>query len=171
MPVTNGGYHVNGSAFVWVSFNGVTYERLGFTDNGVDINVQQNKGEIITDVFGPMTPQDFQDFGLTARVVCPFIYTDRAILDQVLAVGDASAIGEMNTPGLVVGVNGYTIGVYIEAPFDLPWTFLNCTVRPGFGSRLGVKANVFRLEFQAWPYQPPTVLTGKDAPLYLRSIP
>lgn len=166
------GYMVNGSAIVYTDVNTPgTYAILGYTDSGVDINVQQNKGEIMTDVMGPMTPQDFQDFGMTARIICPFIATDRTEMDAVISCGDfAGSYGNTSTPGIVVGENGYKFGVYITSAFDYPWTFENCIVRPGFGTKLAVKANVFRFEFFAWPYAPSNQIFGGDIPLFSRSV-
>jgi len=163
------GYMVNGSAIVWTDVTG-SWQVLGYTDAGVDMNVQQNKGEILTDVMGPMTPQDFQDFGMTARVVCPFIMTVRAQMDAIIAVGDSFDYGSTNTPGIVIGENDFKFGIYIESSFDAPWTFENCLVRPGFGTKLAVKANVFRFEFYAWPYASSNTFFGGDIPLFNRSV-
>lgn len=163
------GYMINGSALVYTDVvTPGTFALLGYTDSGVDMNVQQNKNEILTDIFGPMTPQDFQDFGMTARLVCPFIACDRTQLDAVIGVGDAAVLGQLNTPGTVVGVEGYKFQIGIESPFDIPWVFKACIVRPGFGTRLAVKANVFRMEFYAWPYASYTVTNGLNTPLFTR---
>ena len=168
------GYMVNGSAIVYTDVDTPgSFLPLGYTDSGVDMNVQQNKGEILTDIFGPMTPQDFQDFGMTARLVCPFIAMDRTEMNAVLTLGDSltSPNGATTTPGLVLGEAGYKFGVYIASSFDSPWVFSNAIVRPGFGTRLAVKANVFRMEFYCWPYAPSSALTGAGIQLWSRSAP
>jgi len=165
------GYMVNGPAIVYTDVASPGFlVPLGYTDAGVDINVQQNKGEILTDVMGPMTPQDFQDFGMTARIVCPFIAMDRAIMNQIIDVGDSSIPGATSTPGLVIGENNYKFTVAIASSFDVPWVFKNCLVRPGFGTKLAVKANVFRFEFYAWPYSPSSNTNGRNILLFTRGV-
>lgn len=171
---------MNGSALVYTdAVLANTYVLLGFTDGGVDMNVQYNRGEIMTDIMGPMTPQDFQDFGMTARIVCPFIAIDRTQMTSVLKRGDAASVGLNNTPGIVVGAGTgpsgpsttYKFKLGIASPFDTGWLFSACLVRPGFGTKLAVKANPYRVEFFAWPYASYTVTTGKDASLYTRGSP
>lgn len=169
MPVD--GYFVNGTAFVYVGTGSAgALELLGYTDAGTDMNVSENKGEIFTDLFGPMTPQDFQDFGMTARIVAPLIAADRTVLAKILDKGDRTTLGLLNTPGLVLGVNGYRFRVAIASTFDSPWSFTSCILRPGFGTTLATKANPFRVEFMAWPYASYTATTGKDVPLWTRSL-
>lgn len=165
------GYMVNGAALVY-SYTGVASaaELLGYTDHGTDMDVQENKGEIITDLFGPMTPQDFQDFGMTARIIAPLIASDRTVLAKLTGRGDRTTLGQISTPGLVLGVNSHKFRIGIASNFDSPWSFSSCLMRPGWGTRLATKANPFRLEFIAWPYASYTAVTGKDSPLWSRTL-
>lgn len=164
------GYMVNGTAFVYTGTGGAgALELLGYTEQGVDKDINENKGEIITDLFGPMTPQDFQDFGMVARIVCPFIALDRSVLGRVMNRGDRTTLGTLNTPGLVLGVAGYAFRVAIASTFDSPWSFYKCILRTE-STRLATKANPLRLEFFAWPWVSYTATTGKDTPLWSRSL-
>lgn len=165
------GYMVNGTSFIYVGTGTAgALELLGYTDAGTDMTVNENKGEIFTDLFGPMTPQDFQDFGMTARIIAPLIACDRTVLAKITGKGDRTTVGQINTPGLVLGIAGYAFRVAIASPADSPWSFSKCVLRPTFGSKLATKANPFRVEFFAWPYASYTATTGKDTPLWTRSL-
>lgn len=169
------GYMVNGTSFVYVGTGSAgALELLGYTVEGADMNVEEHKGEIFTDLFGPRTPQDFQDFGMTARIIAPFIAVDRTVLAKIMSRGDHTGApanqGTLNTPGLVLGVGGYGFRVGIASTFDSPWSFNTCILRPGYGTRLATKANPFRVEFMAWPYASYTATTGKNVPLFTRSL-
>lgn len=165
------GYHVNGTAFVYVGVGGGgSLAELGYTVDGVDIDFSKNTSDIITDVMGPMTPQDIQDMGEVATITCPFIVTDRDVLSAVMNRGDRAAVGFMNTPGLVLGLSGNAFSVGIASPADAPWYFSTCILKPSARVKLATKANPFTLTFYAWPYIPPTTATGHNAPLYLRSL-
>lgn len=171
------GYTINGSCLVYVGTGSAgALELLGYTDNGVDMQVNTNRSEIFTDIYGPMTPHDFQDMGMTARVVVPFVVLDRTVLTKLLTRGDNSGSGStqglLNQPGRVVGVSGDAVKVALSSPADVGWIFPTCLVRPMFGTRLATKINPFRIEFLAWPYQSYTATTGKNAVLWQRgSVP
>lgn len=173
------GYTINGSALVYVG-TGTAFalELLGYTDNGVDIQINTNKSEIFTDIYGPMTPHDFQDMGMTARVVAPLVAIDRTVFGKLITRGDNSGSGGvtqglLNTAGLPVGVNSFYVPVVIASPFDVNWKFSYCLVRPTVGTRLATKINPLRVEFLAWPFQSFTATTAKNAVLWVRgaSIP
>ncbi len=177
------GYTVNGSSLVYTGTGSAgALELLGYTDNGVDIQINKNLSEIFTDIYGPMTPHDLQDMGMTARIVAPFIAIDRTVMTKVLTKGDnsgsGSTQGKLNTAGLPLGAgfpNGvgganFLFKVAIASPADVNWQFNYCAVRPTFGTRLATKANPFRLEFLALPWQSYTATTAKDAVLYQRGV-
>jgi hypothetical protein len=161
---------VNGCAFVYVGTGTAgALELLGYTEAGVDKDIKENKREIMTDLFGDMTPQDFQDMGMVARIVCPMIAMDRSVFAKVYDKGDRATVGLLNTPGLVLGVAGYSFRVAIASPADAPWSFGRC-VCLSESTRLATKANPYRFEFFAWPAASYTALTGKDAPFSTRSL-
>lgn len=164
------GYMVSGTAFVYVG-TGVAgaLELLGYTEAGVDKDIKENKREIMTDLFGDMTPQDFQDMGMVARIVAPMIAMDRAVMAKIMGRGDRTTIGLLNTPGLVLGVAGHAFRVAIASPADSPWSFAKC-VTLSESTRLATKANPYRFEFFAWPFASFTASSGKDAPLWSRTL-
>lgn len=178
------GYTVNGSALVYVGTGSLfALELLGYTDNGVDIQVNYNRSEIFTDIYGPMTPHDLQDMGMTARIVAPFIVIDRTIMSKLLTLGDnggsgGAAQGQLNTAGLPLGAgfpngvggSGYLVPVVIASPADVNWKFWYCAVRPTLGTRLATKANPLRVEFLALPWQSFTSTTAKNAKLWSRGV-
>ena len=161
---------------------------LGYTEQGVDMDITENKTEIMTDLFGDKTPQDFQDMGMVAQRVIPLIAYDSAVLQTIMSRGDRTTWGTQNTPGIALGVGGYAFPVSITGPLvaasaglgvaptvpayaaGAPWYFYKCLTRR-VGQRLATKANPFRLELVAWPYLPYTSTTGKNAPLYARANP
>lgn len=165
------GYAINGPAFVYTGTGTAgALELLGYTEAGVDMDIKENKREIMTDLFGDMTPQDFQDMGMVARVVAPLIAMDRTVMAKIMGRGDRSvAAGDLNTPGLVLGAGGYRFKVAIASSFDSPWAFHSCLTLSA-STRLATKANPFRFEFFAWPYAPYTALTGKDTVFWSRLI-
>lgn len=166
-----------GAALVYVG-TGVAgaLELLGYTEAGVDMEIAENKEELMTDLMGSKTPQDFQDMGMMGRIVTPLIAVDTAVLDKIIGRGDSAGTGEVNTPGLVLGIGGYAFPVAIQqaafsvANYSRPWYFYTCINRSN-GTRLATKANPFRLELVAWPYRSYTATTGKNAPLFARGLP
>ena len=165
------GYTINGAALVYTGTGASNaLELLGFTEDGVDIEIIENVTPIMTDLFGPETPQDFQKMGMVARITAPLIAVDRTVLSKIEGKGDRTAVGEISTPGIVAGVGSYAFKVGIAAPADTPWTFASCIVRPGFRTKLGTRARPFVAEFFAWPFATYTVTTGKDAVLWTRVL-
>lgn len=165
------GFTVNGTALVYVGTGiGGALELLGYTDQGVQMNVDEHKLEIFSDVFGPRTPHDFQDMGMTARIVAPLIAMDRTVLASITGRGDRTTVGMISTPGLVLGSGGYFFRVGIASPADAPWSFSYCLLRPGFNSKLATKANPFNVEFFAWPFKTYTATNGLDGVLWTRSL-
>ncbi|VTS00758.1 unnamed protein product [Gemmata massiliana] len=165
------GYTVNGAARVQVGTGSAgALELLGYTDRGVQIDIQELTKDIITDISGE-APQDVQSMGMMARIVANLIAMDRTVFKKLQGRGDRTTPGLVNTAGLVLGGSGnYLFRVGIESPFDEPWSFNKCFVRPGYGTTLASAANPFRIEFQAIPWAAATAVTNKDTPLWTRSL-
>jgi len=164
-------FTVNGSALVYVGTGSAgALELLGYTQDGVDTDIQEKKGEIFTDIFGPMVPHDFQDFGMDANIRAPMIAMDSAIFAKVINRGDRTTLGGINTPGLVFGNGGYLIRVAIAAPLNTPWSFSKCLLRPGHGTKLATKANPYMLSWYAFPWAAVSTTSGKDTPLFTRTL-
>jgi len=165
------GYWVTGPSLVYVGTGSAgALELLGFTENGADIEVTKHYADVLTDIFGPLTPQDIQDFGEVAQVTAPLIAVDRTVLNKAMNRGDRAANGQLNTPGRMVGANAQSMRLGIAAAADTPWSFSNAIVRPSARFRMATKANPFTITFFAWPYAAYTVTTGKDAVLYTRTL-
>lgn len=169
-------YSLNGCAFVYTGTGTLgALELLGYTEAGVDMDITENKAEIMTDLYGPMTPQDFQDMGAMVRLVTPMIAYDDAVLAKVMMRGDHTGAGVIatagliNTAGLVLGIAGYGFRVAIASTFDSPWSFTKAIMR-GEGTRLATKVNPFRLELLCWPYAPYTATSAKDVSLWTRTL-
>ncbi len=164
------GFAVNGAALVYVGTGAAgALELLGYTDSGVDMDVQELTADIMSDVFG-QAPHDVQYMGKTARIVANLIAMDRTILAKITGRGDRTTVGQLNTAGMVIGAAGYAFRLGISAPLDTPWSFSKAIVRGGFSTRLASKANPFRVEFFAGPFGSTTATTSKDVPLWTRSL-
>ncbi len=164
-------YAVNGTCFVQVGVGDAgALETLGYTEAGVDLEITEFKEEIITDLFGVKTPQDFQAMGLMARVSVPLIAYDDDIFDEISTRGDQFAIGAMSTPGLVLGIGGYAFSLALTTVFDFPYFFQSALLQTQ-STRRATKANPFRFDFICWPYAPYTATSGKSVPLYTRTLP
>lgn len=169
MPVD--GYTISGAALVYVGTGTAgALELLGYTQGGVDFEVTEEYEPILTDIFGPRVPQDFQNMGMVASINCPLIAMDRTVLAKVTGRGDRTTLGQVSTPGMVMGVAGYAFKVAIASSADSPWTFVKCIMRPSFGTKLATKANPFMARFYAWPWATYTVTTGKDQTLWNRIL-
>lgn len=167
------GYTIAGTTFVLV--NPVPGDdamvTLGYTTDGVEMNVSENNAEIFTDLLGPLTPQDFQNMGMVARIRAPLIAMDRSVLATITGRGDRTAVGQISTPGMVIGVSNKLINLGLSCAADFPWFFPYCIMNKGFGTKLATKANPFMVEFFAWPWVGYTATTAYDRTLWTRSIP
>lgn len=144
-------------------------QTLGIANNGVDIELTKNYREIMTDVFGDQTPAELQDMGMVATITCPLIGVDPAVLNTVLAKGNAGSQGQLNTPGRLVGAND-AFAVGIAAADDTPWKFSYCVVRPAFRIPMSVVAKPLTITFFSWPYAPANTTSGINTTLFTRSL-
>lgn len=192
MPTAVDTYAIGGTAFIWVGTKNdvgtsVAFSLLGYTEKGVDMRIVENKTEIMTDLFGDKTPQDYQDMGMVGEIVAPLIAYDSAVLASIIGRGDRTTWGSLNTPGLPLFQFGYGFPVVIATPLaaaipanlqipttpgfnaGTPWYFYKCLLKTE-GQRLATKANPFLLELIANPWVPFTATTGRDAPLFTRAL-
>ena len=162
------GFHLNGPALVYANFVQDPLLLVGYTDYGARIRIIENYADIITDVFGPITPHDLQVMGMVANISVPFVASDRTNLKALLGRGDRTTQGQISTPGLVVGASSYAFKLSIASTADSPWTFPYCVTRPGFDTQLATKVNPFTLEVFAWPWASFTTTNAKDRTLWTR---
>ena len=165
------GFHVSGTCLVYSGTGpGNALELVGYSDAGVDVQITHNVKEIFTDLFGPMTPHEFQDLGEVAVISVPFIVSYREILKKIQNRGDKSTQGWLNSPGYLLGSSGASFKIGLTAPADEPYLFYNCLWRPDSRVKLGTVAAPFTAQFFAWPFLPYTAVSGRNAPLYARSL-
>lgn len=164
------GYWATGPGLIYTYTGAVSaQELLGYTESGAEVEITKNYKEVFSDVFGPLTPIELQDFGEVAIIRVPLIAVDRAVLNKVLNRGNRGANGQLNTPGRFVGLGGDSFRVGIAAANDVPYSFPNCVVRPA-QFPMTVVAKPFNLTFFAWPYLPYTATTGLNTILYNRTL-
>lgn len=165
------GFHINGPCLLYPSTGpGGSLELLGYTVDGVDVQVTHNLSEVMTDVMGPMTPHDLQDMGEVAVVTCPLMVSYRDCLKRVMGRGDKPAEGTLNSPGLLLGQSGASFLLGVTSPGDEPYLFDNVVWRPDARVKLSTKAQPFVIQFFGWPRLPFTATTGRGARLYSRSF-
>jgi hypothetical protein len=179
MPITS--FSCFGPALVYVATytdNVINdFELLGYTDHGVRMRVVKNISDIITDVYGPMTPHDLQDMGMIANIQVPLIASDRLVLNSILNPGNRTQSGNINTPGLVLGANSnlFAVGITSDSlalagQVDDPWVFFYCMTRPGFDTTLATRANPFTMEFFGFPWSNFDNTEAYDTPLFGRTF-
>lgn len=165
------GWTINGPAVVSVGTGSLgALETLGYTDGGVDVSVDELTADIISDVFGPLLAHDVQQFGMTAQITVPLVAMDRTVLGKVIGRGDRTTVGLLSTPGLTMGQSGYAFRVGIASTVDSPWSFSKCILKPGSRFKLATKVQPFTLTFFAGPFATYTVVSGKDTPIFTRSL-
>lgn len=165
------GYWNTGPGLIYTGTGSVgALELVGITDRGAEVEITKNYAEIFTDVFGPLTPQELQDFGEVAIIRVPLIDVDRTVLNKVMNRGNRAANGKINTPGRLVGASGDSMRVGIAAANDSPYSFNTCVVRPSAQFPMSVQTRPFNITFFAWPYAAYTVTAGLDSILYTRSL-
>lgn len=166
------GYTINGPALVYVGTGGSgALQLLGYTDGGVELEMMENSSEIFTDVFGPMTPQDFQQMGIVARVVAPLVAIDEAVQAGIInrTSHTAGFPGLTGLPGQVLGVGGYAYRLAIasgQAPAAGNLIFSAAIIRPRWSWRMATKVFPQRFEWFCWPYAPYTATSGRNQSLY-----
>ncbi len=172
-------YTVFGAAFLNIRLGSAAIQTLGYTEQGVDMDITEAKEEVLTDLMGTKVPQDFQDMGMMARIIAPLIALDDTVLRTIINRGDRSTFGQVNSPGLVLGATGYYFGLGIVSgatglggtgTYTAPWYFPYCLLRAP-GTRLATKANPMRLEIVAWPLASYTASSGKNTTLFTRALP
>jgi hypothetical protein len=172
-----GGFTVTGTCLVTTGTGSSgASETCGYTESGVDVDYQEFKEPIHTDVSGPNVPHDHQDMGMVATITIPFANVDRTVFQKLFNRGDRTTLGKANTPGLVLGggaaigaAGNYYFKLGLAAPFDTPWTFFACTLKPGMRFRMATKFNPWVVTLFAFPYALATATAFKDTDFFNRS--
>lgn len=162
-------WRVGGPALISVGTgSGGALEVLGYTDGGVDWGLAKHLEPIISDVFGPRTPHTMQDLGEVGRLTLPLIACDAAVLAKMESRGDRTALGQLNTPGLVL--TSYAFRVVVAAPLnaDMVRSFNLCLVEDVKGKN-ATKANPLVLSLVSGPFAAYTVTSGKDTQIWTKA--
>ena len=129
---------------------------LGWTVDGVTIDIEQFHNEIYTDNRGPSVPQDVQYFGSTATITMDLIVYDSA----VDPIGDYVGINSnpFNYGDLIVQCDlGWAVNIKKETQCHVeaqgPWTFLVCYLDDGASNsfRVGSLETRHHLVFKCIP--------------------
>ena len=154
--------HVNGPAKVQVAFDGSgdTWVDLGYTEEGVDVRVEEHSEDIHTDEFGPATPRDVAYLGETAELVCNFISWDITNMDTVesrhrsgktTGAVPASCIGTLYFAGSKYISVRYLASQRCGLTTEKYRQFLYCTVRGAIPFRVGTRVTRMAVTFRAIP--------------------
>ncbi len=106
MPVQ---FHVNGLATIWtdVAESG-TAAILGYSQDGVTIELHYETEDVHTDKWGPRIPEDILNYGQWATVKCSLIKYDMAQLQSLQGRIVTNGLG---TPGSEPNVTGGVLDI------------------------------------------------------------
>lgn len=154
--------HVNGPALVQISNDGSTWVNLGYTEDGVDVELMEHNEDIFTDYSGPQTPHDVAYLGETADIRCSFVSWDESTMMTVESRFRSSAsktVGSITESciGTLYFAGSKYIGVRYLSSARCGLTtekyrqFLYATVRGAIGLRAGTRITRMQVSFHAIP--------------------
>lgn len=163
-------YHVNGPAIVSIGGQGTSgsLQVLGYTEDGADIEINNEFEPIMGDVGGPSKPQDLQDMGDDATIRLRLLSYDINVLNQIRTnwIGEGSLEGTRGPAGFLMGSNNAAFRVVIASATDEPWRFFSCIARGLQGTKIGVRKTVWNLNLYAWAFIPATATSASGIALY-----
>lgn len=112
--------YVPGPAEIFVGTgNAQALQFLGFTQEGVNINLRGNWGPVVTDVLGPTTPSDRQFFGESADFTFRLTYYNESVLSALAArtFGGTAGLITANQSGSLLVAEGLGFPCAIKAPY------------------------------------------------------
>jgi hypothetical protein len=163
---------INGPAVLYVG-TGTTpvHELLAVTESGVRIGYRHFYLPIHTDVSGPRQPADFQKVGMIGMVSGKMVSIDPVILDKVRKRGDATAVGQLNTTGLLMGAGGHSFALWVDGTGGKPHKFANAILWEDEDELVGTRRTEDDISFYAWALISATDLTAKDKVLWTYERP
>lgn len=165
-------YPVNGPAVLYVSTGTEgAPEGLAVTQSGVRIGYRRFRLPIHTDVSGPRAPAEFQDAGQIAMISGKMVAIDLTVLDKVRKLGDATAVGQSNSIGLLLGSSGAKVTLWVDGTNARPHKFANAILWEGEDELVGTRATEDDISFYSWCFLPATASTAKDSPLWTYERP
>ena len=161
--MSNVEFHVNGLAKL--NFGS---DYLGYSTEGVDVELRFNESEVMTDAWGDKVPEDVQNMGQDAIVSCELVKWDESTLQKVEkrfgSAGDIGHAPNVDDGGICIGTllkqcedyESLTIArdsnnLGCEDNPEGPYVF-NCVYLMGVENfRLGTKVTRKRITFRCLP--------------------
>lgn len=144
--------HPNGRCLVRVGLGGTAgplYD-LGYTRDGVRMNLQQITAEVMSDNAG-LIPADIQRFGVVANLSMPMQYFDWDVMDDVFSTAFGAALGAEPEPGQLIAFGGLTRRFVLTSVLDgVPWRFFHCIWKDA-GKLLAARCDPLTINVYAWP--------------------
>jgi hypothetical protein len=165
-------FHVNGLASIWYSGSGGTAALLGYSQDGVTIELHYETEDIITDKWGAKIPEDVQNMGQWASIKCNLIKYDTLVIEALEArLAESGTVGELpnivdsghlgactNSIGRLMGqcTNYYQIWVQrcnpaCETNVEGGWKFPIAYLADIDSFKVGTRVTIHDLTFRALP--------------------
>lgn len=165
-------YHVNGPAIVYVGTGGEgDPERLGVTVSGVRINYKWFHRLGHSDVSGDQMPAFVQKMGAVAILSMKLTAIDADVLDKLRKLGDAAAVGQLASTGLLLNTTGYTVSLWIDGRGDRPHKFHHTMLWEGEEEQVSTRVTEDDIQFYAWTPVDPEADTVLDETLFTYERP
>jgi hypothetical protein len=151
MPAVAGqAIHVNGPALVLVGPQGLNgaLSPLGYTEEGVDLAINNHDDPVVVDDAGTQVPADLQDMGRDASFELRLPKYDDKWLRWVLERRSQQE-GQDNVPGGLIFGGNRGFRLVIDSPNEDPYRFYFCTLRNSSSSRLSTRRNLWSLSVYA----------------------
>lgn len=145
-------FHANGASGLY--FGGAL---VGYSIDGVDIELIPKHNDIMVDVFGGSrgVPGDIQFLCEEAIISTTLISWSWQVLKAAIQASRAgAAAGTMPASGIMLGANGFLKRLSIPSPLDgVPWSFPAATLVSPNRFNPATVANPIALTWRAIPYK------------------
>ena len=152
--------HVNGPALVQVDL-GLGWVPLGYTEEGVDVELEEHHEDIHSDFRGPATPHDIAYLGETADIRCNFISWCGSTMNAVESRfrSNTKTVGavDANCIGTLYFAGAKSIGVRYQAAqrcglvLEQFRQFASAIVGGVISTRVGTRVSRMIVSFHAIP--------------------
>jgi hypothetical protein len=160
-------HHVFGEAAVTVGLGSAgALQVLGYSIDGVDIEINDEVEPVFDDRFGPRVPTDEQKFLESARIRAQIIFWDETVRQNVFIRSQNNVTeGVMPGAGLLWGAGGFYYRLLINVPLvsptnESPWNFLNARMMGSQPIKVGTKVSAWNMTWFAKPFTLATSASG-----------
>ena len=139
--------------------NAGALEQLGYSVDGVTINLNLRTEDVQCDIYGPLVPFDIQRFLVDANVTCQLVYWDDVVLNKNRRTTTAGVPGVMEDAGILVGFGGNAFRLVIRSTptgtgltnVEGCWNFPNSVLVNTDSFNLGTRRSIHTIEWRCFP--------------------